>query len=412
MALLPLHVHLAGRVMADSPLGLLVTMTFVLLLEAELRNHRALYLLGGVCAGFVFWIKEVAIIFVIVPAVWACVRRRNVTGWMWAMGAMATVVAANFAAMWLLSGDPLHLVHAIVGSMKRYENVAQMQWTNDDRSALFYLRYLFVDVWHTWVLGYLALFGAVGALLRFRRSPRSEGVDFLLLWAIGLVGVFSLFVVSASPIRLIPKQTNYMTIFFAPLCLLGGMAIAAIGNVAARAAILGAYAAGALLLCALEQVTIDTFTANSRSTLAFAAAHPDSSIYVMTNAERLNLWASMLRGSGVTPVHNLRSMSDLFDRNKRARPRSDQESFAVVDSQTIDWGSNGIRSVKQIPVCWQKGAMLPARDDPSAGRYVTHLAIRASRAIPAAIGERIAVRLERQLTALPAEIYRVPFNCG
>jgi 4-amino-4-deoxy-L-arabinose transferase-like glycosyltransferase len=112
LAVLPLHVHLAGRIMADPPLALFITTTFVVLFEAQRRQSDRLYLLAGLCAGLTFWIKEAALIFVGVPVLWAVVRRDALRGWAWFFGGLLALVAGNFAAMWLLSGNPLHLVGA------------------------------------------------------------------------------------------------------------------------------------------------------------------------------------------------------------------------------------------------------------------------------------------------------------
>ena len=418
IALLPLHVHLAGRVMADPPLALFISLSFVCLFEAEQRNRRDLYILAGACAGFVFWIKEAATVFVLVFAVWACVRRRNVNGWLWAGTAMAAVIAANFALMWTLSGNPLHLVDAVRASVRRYADPAQLGSINDDRSAVYYIKYLFAYIWHTWLLGYLAVLGVVAAIVRIRRHvPEVLALIYLLVWGLGLVGIFSLFVVSVSPLRLIPKQTNYMTIFLAPLCLLGGLAIVQLRNTASRGLVLGAYAAGALLLSALEQQTIRTFTANSRASLSFAAEHPDSTIHVVTNTERLDLWVAMVSGTGLEPTRNLRPMSDLFSGRPRSSgstepPHGAGDTLAIVDRQTLDWGNNGLRSTRDVPRCWEKITTLHPPADPAAGHFVTSWAVKLMQSLPGTIAQRVASKLESQLTPLPADVYRIPPGCG
>ena len=50
IATLPLHVHLAGRLMGDSPLAFFIALSFVLFLFAESRQSTGLYLASGLAA--------------------------------------------------------------------------------------------------------------------------------------------------------------------------------------------------------------------------------------------------------------------------------------------------------------------------------------------------------------------------
>ena len=43
---------------------------------------------------------------------------------------------------------------------------------------------------------------------------------FVLVWSAGLLLAFSIIPVSFSPVHFVMKQTNYMTIFLAPLAIL------------------------------------------------------------------------------------------------------------------------------------------------------------------------------------------------
>jgi hypothetical protein len=416
LAVLPLHVHLAGRIMADPPLALFITTTFVVLFEAQQRQSNRLYLLAGLCAGLTFWIKEAALIFVGVPVLWAVLHRDALRGWTWFFGGLLALVAGNFAAMWLLSGDPLHLVGAVGASVGRYETLAAQGNADYSRAALYYPDYLFVRIWHTWLLGYFAVLGIAIAALRIRRNaPEATALRYLLVWGLGLVAVFSLMIVSISPILLIPKQTNYMTIFLAPLSVLAGIGIVALRPVA-KALGLSFFLLGALVLCAMEQQTIRTFTANSATTVAFAGQHPDATVYVGTNAERLNRWVGLVTDTDVAAVRNLRSMSALFEATKLGPRPSEVVSpagndFAIVDGETIGWGNNGISSITQIPPCWQKIGTLPTRANATAGSVVITSIETVLRAIPAAAGASAADKLAGRFTPRPALLYRVPASC-
>lgn len=414
LALLPLHVHLAGRIMADAPLALFMSLTFICFYEGEARNSRAFYLLAGTCAGLVFWIKEVPTIFVGTFVVWAIVRRRVTTGWLWAAAALAAVVAANFALMWVLSGNPLHLTDSIRIQMGKY---SARPTETDSPTFAYYFRYLFADVWHTWLLGYLAAAGVAASLVLIgKASPRQLALKYILVWGLGLIGIFSFFVVSVSPLRLIPKQTNYMTIFLAPLCLLGGLAIVKLKSRLARAIVLSSYAVGALFLCALEQQVIHNFTANSRAALKYAASAPNDTVYVATNAYRLNRWATILSGTGSEPVLNVRPLDQLLSAPRTpagaAQGAESARVLAIVDMETLDWGDNGLRSARDIPACWEKVSTLVAPADSTAGRLLTSLAARGAALLPGKLARPVVGKLDSQLAPLPAHVYRVPASCG
>lgn len=85
-----------------------------------------------------------------------------------------------------------------------------------------YLTYLFVKIYHTGLVGWLALAGVVLAI----RRGIEAGFRFVLGWAAGLLLIFSLLPVSVSPLELIRKQANYIEIFVIPLALLAGWFLA------------------------------------------------------------------------------------------------------------------------------------------------------------------------------------------
>lgn len=66
IASLPLHVHFAGRLMADAPLAFFITLSFILFFLAEKYKSKKFYFASGLSCGFVFWIKELVIIYIVV----------------------------------------------------------------------------------------------------------------------------------------------------------------------------------------------------------------------------------------------------------------------------------------------------------------------------------------------------------
>src|SRR5205809_4809948 len=73
------------------------------------------------------------------------------------------------------------------------------------------------DTWRVMVL----IIGGIWAWWR-SKPVRDGNTGYIVLWALGLLLILSFAVVSFSPFRFIPKQTNYMQIFAAPFSLLAG----------------------------------------------------------------------------------------------------------------------------------------------------------------------------------------------
>lgn len=363
MSLLPLHAHFAGRLMADSPLALFITLTFFLFWKAERSPSAKLFFLAGLAAGAVFWIKESVLVFVTVFAAYPIFFRRVDWRWGWMMLGAGLMVAANCALFWHLNGDPLHVFNVARVSIDRF--VAS---TNTQDSPAYYLRYLLLDMRHTWLLGWLALLGVVWALRR-RVAPaaRETGVTFVVFWALTLLTVFSLLVVSVSPLRFVMKQTNYMMIFLAPLCLLAGWWVASL-QVPARVAILAVFVAGALPLLALEQLAIESFAANSKATLDFARSHANASVYGLKNAQMAGRYYDTIfaRADGseqslIAPLDNAPGLS----KDAVGKVRS-PDAIAVVDLQTLGWARDPVSGLGDLPACWQRIGQLNPRLSPVA----------------------------------------------
>jgi 4-amino-4-deoxy-L-arabinose transferase-like glycosyltransferase len=385
LALLPLHAHLAGRIMADSPLAFFVTLTFVLFWKAERTRSARLYLLAGAAAGTVFWIKESVTIFVLAFVAYPFIARRFDARWLAMVLGMTVMVAANCALFWLLTGDALHVFRTAAASVTRVLATPMAD------APFYYLRYLLLDIRHTWLLGWLATIGLAAALWRcWSRPPLPRGHVFVVFWALGLMAVFSFLLVSVSPPRLIMKQTNYMTIFLAPLCLLAGMWLAD-RAVRVRLGVMLLAAAGALPLMALELLAIQGFAANSKSTVRYALRNPDVQVYGLRNAEMA-----------------ARYYEDVFARHDLGRPpliaplgfspgiaahaydgrRPDRHAMAVVDLQTMGWATDALKDLGALPRCWRP-----------AGRLEPYLPPVAE---ATAVGVRLLARAVTQITGADA----------
>src|SRR5512134_2025121 len=107
-------------------------------------------------------------------------------------------------------------------------------------------------------------------------------MPYLAWWGLGMGLILSALVVSFSPLAFVPKQTNYMLMFVAPLALLAGWAIEGVrgwrmGGLVALIVLPSA------MLALLLQTSVTVFTANSKAAVRFAAQHPDAIVYSNTN---------------------------------------------------------------------------------------------------------------------------------
>jgi hypothetical protein len=266
-----------------------------------------------------------------------------------------------------------------------------------------YLVYLFGKVWHTALVGPLAAAGVV--VLWRQRRMQDDAARLVLLWGLGMLLLLSLLPVSFSPLMLIPKQTNYMLMFVAPLCLLAAVALDAAGRWAGwAAAVAGAAGLGFALLM---QANVAVFTANSRATLQALPSLPaGAALHVMSNAYRLGEFERLVAGHDA--FERLRPLVDL------AQADASGDRFAVIDPQTFDWDDRAPwPRASDVPACWQ-----PVR--PIQGR-AQGLGAAVVRAVLGAVGTPSSASaqppggVERRLRALvepqAATLYRLPAGC-
>jgi 4-amino-4-deoxy-L-arabinose transferase-like glycosyltransferase len=401
LATLPMHVHAAGRLSADPPVCLAVTASFVLFYLAERREARALYFAAGCAVGWSFWVKPVIPLFLLAFLAYPFLFRRFTWKWAWMVLGFALLVLANCALFWWLTGDPWYLYRAVAerrASGYLEEGAAAGSITD---APGFYLMYLLGKVYHTGLLGYLAAAGIVVGWSS-RRAQASAGVSafaYTVWWGLGLLAVFSLLVVSIDPLLFIPKQTNYMLLFVAPLCLLAGVALARLQG-APFWVVTAATFGSAVALAALHQASIHAFTANSKGTVRFAREHANAEVYGSTNAFRAASFESLVRPDD--PPARIRSLQELFPATPAALPQVDAATarFAVIDLETVEWSSKEpIRRLSEVPTCWIKQGTLAPEG--------MGLGVRALRAASSIAG-RLPARLEQIAHPAPAVVYRVP----
>ena len=410
MIVLPLHVHFGGRLMADAPLAFFITLSFVLFWVAEKRQSAAWYFATGIAAGLAFWMKEVTVVYCVAFVIYALIYRTLRLQWLWIGLGGAVAVGANCLLFWAITGDPLHLYRVIRSHTAQYALLREQIQT----SPWYYFRLLFVDIRHTWLMPFLAAAGvAVWARGAIRTRAMDRDTGYVVVWALGLFVVFSFAITSMNPLTLIAKQTNYMLIFVAPLCMLGGYFLAWLPR-RWMLPVLGAYLVGGVILSGLEQQAIHVFTANSRATVAFAHDHADLPVYALTNGYRAGKYAEMLGRSGAAAAA-VRSIAELFPETAATDGKSaptGPKGYAVVDLQTINWGwHDPIKKLSDVPPCWQRTLTLQPAPESGLGYRMAALMLSAAQRMPDALKARMVPPVEALVIPKPAHVFSVPANC-
>jgi 4-amino-4-deoxy-L-arabinose transferase-like glycosyltransferase len=424
LASLPTHVHFAGRLMADAPLCLTISASFVCFYEGERRRWAGGsfswgYFWAGVFAGLSFWIKPVTLFVFSVFLFYPLVARRIHWPWLWMAVGVVVAMAANCLLFWALTGRFWYIFEVMVERRSSGYLEAGAEAGDISSEPYFYLVYLFGKVYHTGAAGLLAAAGAMALVWRAFRAGGLQGAvrtpgslpgsaqmstmpgsgAFALFWALGLLLVLSVLPVSFSPLMFVPKQTNYMLIFVAPLCLLGGYALSRWPAWLAALTVTASVLAG-LALALLLQGSVSVFTANSWATVRLAQAQPSTTFYVMSNAYRAAQFQKLIGGQDVTalvrPIAELKSASS-------SSPR-----LAVIDAESFSWdGSRPFPALSQLPACWQAGEVL--RGEPTGlGAQLLRTAAHVTASLPVVQGTGIPSRLQRMSEPLPARIYQVP----
>lgn len=406
LASLPTHIHFAGRLMADAPLGLTLTAAFVLFFEGEVRRSAQAYFWAGFSVGLSFWIKPPVTVFVAAVFIaYPLVARRLDARWLWVIAGAVVAVGLNCLTLWILSGNFWYIFDVTRERLSSGYLEAGVSGGEIATGADYYLKYLFVRAYHTGLLGFLA---AIALLIAWRRRATLTGAErfglrFAMFWSLGFLLILSLLPVSLQPLIFVPKQTNYLLIFVAPLCLLAAWGLARLSAAWAFAITACSVVIG-LVFALLLQGSVAVFTANSWATLKHIQHKPDAVFYVMSNAQRAATFQSLIGGADLRRrVHPIR---DLLPPSAGAgrTPAAAGDRYAVVDEESFSWdGSRPFARPGDVPGCWIETELLQGH--PS-GLGVALL--RAASAIPGLDALGLGARLRRQSTPLPARVYRLP----
>jgi 4-amino-4-deoxy-L-arabinose transferase-like glycosyltransferase len=404
LSFMPLHIELATNIHADPMLAFAMTLTFALFWQGEISKNPQLYFAAGVSAGFAYWVKEVSVLFLFTFLVYSVVERRWQWSWAYAGTGALLLFGLNCALMWGLSGDPFHVVkvaHSMVNSA----------WTDNAvvDAPLFYFRYLFFDIRHTWLVAYLALASGVYLLVRQKTIwiyQRQFGA-YVAIWLLGLLAVFSFIPVSFAPLRLVMKQSNYLSLFLAPLAIMGSLGLSRLGQWE-RALVMAVFVVGGVTLAGLAQQDGRAFLGNGQAAEAFAKAHADDVVYGTAWVWRVSLFHARLRSLTAEP--RIRDIRDLHPMPDMPPGR---KLVVVIDHETFGRSSVDVK-LPHIPSCWVRTGKL-APIGYGAGAVVTKGVIWIARLLPGSFGDRISRSVERLLHPAAAEVYAVPLAdpwCG
>lgn len=389
----PLHVALATRIHADPVVALFLTLSFVLFYFAEQSKRSGVYFSAGLAMGAVFWVKELAVVALFCFLAYPMIMRRVDARWVWAAGGGVVMLMLHFLLMQVIAGDPFHLFRTVLGQVSRDFIAAG----SGEDGALYYFKYLFVDVKHSWLLGFFATAGLISMM---RTRAHTFAVTYAAFWALGLVCVLSFMPVSVDPIRLVMKQSNYLSLFLAPLAVVAAFWIKDL-PARLKAVVLAVYVLGGLALAGLQQAAYQNFTANSRALVKMASGASDGAYVGSKNNASIASFYSAVGDDG--PV-NVTSFTEVVEKGVGEIP-AHKVLYAVIDRETMAWGRNAVVFDQPLD-CWSLVGKIVPSESGTGGKVVT-AALSAARILPADIEGVIGGALSRIQLPKPAEIYVV-----
>jgi hypothetical protein len=324
MAALPIDAALAGGLNPDCFLGLTISASLVIFYFAERQNSSRLYLLSGLLAGFVFLIKEVVIVYGVIFVVIVATEWRWRKKYLFFVGGGVFCLFVSLFLFWYIYGDPFYQFKNTAARLGLYAGGLE-----GDTSLGTYFVWLFVKIYHVGLLGWLA---AAGALLALRR--RQPDMRFVLCWAMGLLVIFSAFPFSLDPLKFIPKQTNYMEIFLAPLALLAGWFLAQQRKRIALP-LAGMMILSGFVLSAFEQQVVKVASVNGVAAAKFAEAHRNTPVFGPASAQRQSYLLRLLRGS-LDNSHDIRPAGELPKLPVQSGPGDEIIGYIIQERQVAN----------------------------------------------------------------------------
>ena len=395
LACAPLHVAVATRIHADPVVSAFLTVGFVCIYQGLHRNSRGLLFVAGLSIGGVFWAKELAAVCyaAFLPLLWYF--RHKLNGLLWVVAGVVAMLVLNGVLMYIIAGDPLYCVKVVLAQLKRN----YIGGADGGNEAWFYLPRLFVDIRHVGLLGWAALL----SLILWRGESRESSAKlYVTMWLLGLLLILSCFPVSLSPLRLTMKQTNYITLFLAPLAILAGALLAQRSN-KALILILAPMIGIGLLLAALQQADYRAFVGNSKAVAEWALPRSGSVVLGSNNNSAIGTMLGNQRNQA-SRVYSWKAVQD-NPAILTGTLKQDDELLGVFDPQTATWGA-GAQNMGKAPTCWEE-VLRVAPQDLGVGNHVAAGLLAISETLPSFASSRISPKLEPLAKPLSATLYRV-----
>jgi len=416
LTLLPIHIHFAGRIMADPPLAFFITLSVALLLRVSFSKSSLVSVAAGLSWGCVFWVKE-SVSFLYAPIflllLFYLTGFSGLRVWLWTIFGMILALVANGLFMYFIAANPMHVflvMKTAVGNLWDADYLIRSPW--------FYFQYLFLDIRHTFLLGLLVL---LSTIFYFRNiddgTNEALGFRFIFVWMILLLGVFTFAVVSFSPVKLVMKQTNYMLIFVAPMALLAGWWLASL-NRRIVVPLVVLLVCGSLVLAALEQQAVKVFTANSRAAYVFLKEQPNVFLLGSANNLRAVSFYAFIESrpdvaERMTSLGNIGALSSDAPPSLVATRAHGKDVMALIDPQNISWGLRGsaIKSVADVPACWPaRGTLAPG--PLGTGHWVVQGLLSVGKVLPINMQQKYTAALQPVSTVAPGLLFTVDMACS
>jgi len=314
--------------------------------------------------------------------------------------AAAFIVLLNFIFIYSLSGEPFHLLNVITSSDQRAGEVAGLR-----TEVSYYFKYLFVDIRHTWLLAYIALFGAIGVYKDVDTTNQPLATSdryFVILWLLGLISLLTFFIMPNG--NLIYKQTNYLLTFMLPLAMLAGFGVSQLKKPTAFALLL-LFSGGGLLLAALEQQAIRVTTANSHGAMALSQSlnHP---MYTSPRNNQISLTNNILEKN-----HN---QSDFLPISELSNTRIRDKGpliYAIIDLETASETSMRPFDLARLPRCWEQAGLITPAGYGIGHWVLTHLRAMSEQLLPSSISRLIISKSQYIYQPQPAYLIKITQDC-
>ena len=397
--------------MADAPLAMLAFLAFA---SAERSRSRVGYLVAGLACGACWWIKPtVAVPLYLAMALYIVVARRLDVRWLHTALGCALMIGTDLVFLNAVSNDPFSTFKALLPFLDSHRQYhGDPMWGSN--SPWLYFRRMFLDGREMWLVPFVAMAGAATLAHRLATARRPAAAAatatadrFVLFWAATLIGIFSFFVFSLHPVRFIPKQENYASLFLAPLALLAAVALMRL-PVAARVALAVVLAAGGLALAGIEQQGHRQKYSRMAQALEFARAQPDATVLVSAQTATAGRMREITRQGARAP--GLEGLAEV-DRFVGADTTEASKALFIVLEPSSPERSDSVLwpKIAALARCAQPVRELPA-ESAGAGVAALRLADWLRQNLPSAVGRQIGF-VEPLLHPLAASVLAVPAAC-